>query len=57
MLAENSKDELVLIEVQDNNEYAYFQRMLFGTSKSIQIEERVMTRYVKYIVLISSISH
>ena len=33
MLAENSKDELVLIEVQDNNEYAYFQRMLFGTSK------------------------
>ena len=57
MLAENSKDELVLIEVQDNNEYAYFQRMLFGTSKSIYIEERVMTRYVKYIVLISSISH
>ena len=35
MHAENSKDELVLIEVQDNNEYAYFQRMLFGTSKSI----------------------
>ena len=35
MLAENSKGELVLIEVQNNNEYAYFQRMLFGTSKLI----------------------
>ena len=33
MLAENSKGELVLIEVQNNNEYVYFQRMLFGTSK------------------------
>jgi len=35
MLAENSKDELVLIEVQNNDEYTYFQRMLFSTSKSI----------------------
>lgn len=35
MLAENSKGELVLIEVQNNNEYAYFQRMLFGTSKPV----------------------
>ena len=35
MLAENSKRELVLIEVQNNNEYAYFQRMLFGTSKLV----------------------
>ena len=35
MLAENSKGELVLIEVQNNNEYAYFQRMLFGTSKLV----------------------
>ena len=33
MLAENSKGELVLIEIQNNNEYAYFQRMLFGASK------------------------
>ena len=31
----NSKGELVLIEVQNNNEYAYFQRMLFGTSKLV----------------------
>ena len=35
MLAENSKGELILIEVQNNNEYAYFQRMLFGTSKLV----------------------
>ena len=33
MLAEDSKGNLLLIEVQNNNEYAYFQRMLFGTSK------------------------
>lgn len=33
ILAENSKKELILIEVQNNNEYAYFQRMMFGTSK------------------------
>ena len=26
MLAENSKGNLILIEVQNNNEYAYFQR-------------------------------
>lgn len=35
MLAENEKGELFLIEVQNNTEYAYFQRMLFGTSKLI----------------------
>ena len=35
MLAENNKGELFLIEVQNNNEYAYFQRMLFGASKLV----------------------
>ncbi len=35
MLAENDKGELFLIEVQNNTEYAYFQRMLFGTSKLV----------------------
>lgn len=51
MLAENSKGELVLIEVQNNNEYAYFQRMLFGTSKLVTEyinRGRAMTRFVKY---------
>lgn len=35
LLAENSKGDLIIIEVQNNNEYAYFQRMLFGTSKLV----------------------
>ncbi len=35
MLAEDSKGELILIEVQNNSEYTYFQRMLFGTSKLV----------------------
>ena len=35
MLAKNSKGELILIEVQNNTEYAYFQRKLFGTSKFV----------------------
>ena len=35
MLAENSKGDLILIELQNNNEYAYFQRMLFGVSKLV----------------------
>ena len=29
LLAEDSKGTLLLIEIQNNNEYAYFQRMLF----------------------------
>ena len=40
ILAENDKGELFLIEVQNNDEYAYFQRMLFGTSK-------LVTEYIK----------
>ena len=35
LLAENDKEELFLIEVQNNSEFAYFQRMLFGTSKLV----------------------
>ena len=35
ILAENDKGQLFLIEVQNNSEYAYFQRMLFGTSKLV----------------------
>ena len=35
LLAENTEGELFLIEVQNNNEYAYFQRMLFGASKLV----------------------
>ena len=53
MLAENSKGELILIEVQNNNEYAYFQRMLFGASKLVT---EYITKSVKYTVSISYIS-
>ena len=35
ILAENSKGELFIIEVQNNDDYAYFQRMLFGVSKLV----------------------
>lgn len=35
ILAENSRGELFIVEIQNNNEFAYFQRMLFGTSKLV----------------------
>lgn len=35
ILAEDSKGQLLLFEIQNNNEYAYFQRMLFGVSKLV----------------------
>jgi len=33
MLVENSKGELIAIEIQNNTEHDYFQRMIYGTSK------------------------
>lgn len=35
ILAENDKGDLFIVEVQNENEFAYFQRMLFGTSKLV----------------------
>ena len=35
VLAEGGNGELYLIEVQKSNEYAYFHRMLFGTSQLV----------------------
>jgi len=35
LLVENSKKELIIIEIQNQYESDYFQRMLFGTSKLI----------------------
>jgi predicted transposase/invertase (TIGR01784 family) len=35
ILAENERDELIIIEVQNNRELDYFHRMLYGTSKLI----------------------
>ncbi|MBQ8673030.1 MAG: PD-(D/E)XK nuclease family transposase, partial [Bacteroides sp.] len=35
LLAEDAEGRLLLFEIQNNNEYAYFQRMLFGVSKLV----------------------
>ena len=35
ILVENSKDELVIVEVQNSKEYDYFHRMLYGTSTAL----------------------
>lgn len=35
ILVKNSKEELVIIEIQNQNEYDYFHRMAYGTSKVI----------------------
>ena len=35
ILVKNSKGEMVIVEIQNQNEYDYFHRMAFGTSKVI----------------------
>lgn len=35
ILVKNSKEELVIIEIQNQNEYDYFHRMSYGASKAI----------------------
>jgi predicted transposase/invertase (TIGR01784 family) len=35
MLAEDSRGDLIIIEVQNNRELDYFHRMLYGTSKAV----------------------
>jgi predicted transposase/invertase (TIGR01784 family) len=35
VMIKNSKDELMIVEVQNNEEYDYLQRILYGTSKTI----------------------
>jgi predicted transposase/invertase (TIGR01784 family) len=35
ILVKNAKEELVIIEIQNENEYDYFHRMSYGTSKAI----------------------
>lgn len=45
MLAKNNKGELVIIEVQNNHEYDYFHRMLYGASKAITDFIKIGQRY------------
>jgi predicted transposase/invertase (TIGR01784 family) len=40
LLCEDSKGELIIIEVQNDRAYSYFHRMLYGTSK-------VITEYIE----------
>ena len=47
ILAQNSKDELVLIEVQNGQEVDYFQRMLFGVSKLITEHIKLGEDYIE----------
>ncbi len=55
ILVENSKDELVIIEVQNSKEYDYFHRMLYGTSKAIteHIKEGEAYAAVKKVISIT----
>ena len=55
ILVENSKNELVIVEVQNSKEYDYFHRMLYGTSKAISehIKEGQAYAEVKKIISIT----
>ncbi len=55
ILVENSKKELVIIEVQNSKEYDYFHRMLFGTSKAITEHIKIGDAYseVKKVISIT----
>ena len=55
ILVENHKGELVIIEVQNTQEYDYFHRMLFGASKAIteHIKESSAYANVKKIISIT----
>lgn len=55
ILVENEKGELVIIEVQNTQEYDYFHRMLFGASKAITeyIKEGSAYTHVKKVISIT----
>jgi predicted transposase/invertase (TIGR01784 family) len=55
ILVENQKGELVIIEVQNTQEYDYFHRMLFGASKAISehIKEGQAYSNVKKVISIT----
>jgi predicted transposase/invertase (TIGR01784 family) len=55
ILVENQKSELVIIEVQNTQEYDYFHRMLFGSSKAIteHIKQGAAYAQVKKVISIT----
>ena len=55
LLVKDSKDELIIIEVQNDSEYDYFQRMLYGVSKAISehIDEGSAYSKVKKVIAVN----
>ena len=55
LIVRNSKNELIIIEVQNTREYDYFHRILFGVSKAIteHIKEGAAYGDIKKVVSIS----
>jgi predicted transposase/invertase (TIGR01784 family) len=55
LLVENSKNEMIIIEIQNTREFDYIQRILFGTSKLLvdYMQEGMPYAMVKKIISIS----
>ena len=53
ILTQNSKNELIIIEIQSTYELDYFHRMAYGTSKAIAENHKLGTTYAKVKKVIS----
>lgn len=55
IMVKNSKDEHLIVEVQNNEEYDYLQRILYGTSKTIieNIAKGQSYSFVKKVISVS----
>ena len=53
ILVEDSKGELIIIEVQNSKEYDYFHRIIYGTSKAITEHIKIGEPYSKIKKIIS----
>ena len=55
ILTKNSKNELIIIEIQSNYEIDYFHRMAYGTSKAISENQKLGDKYsnVKKVISIN----
>ncbi len=55
IMVKNSKEELIIVEVQNNEEYDYLERILYGTSKTIveNIKKGQSYNNVKKVISIS----
>ena len=53
ILTQNSKNELIIIEIQSTYELDYFQRMAYGASKSISESHKLGSKYKEIIKVIS----